>query len=110
MAGHSPHRTHQQTAGAQRLVTGRPRPTKVERLVKEVLPIKRIPLCRTKPSVADNPSQLFLGRAVSPPGGTNHIFLEHHRAHIVPAKTEPHLADFESLRDPARLHVEDVRK
>src|SRR6267378_2157486 len=88
----------------------RPRPLKVERLVKEVLPIKRIPLCRTKPSVADNPSQLFLGRAVSHPGGANHVFFEHHRAHIVPAKTQTHLADFESLRDPARLHVKEVRK
>src|SRR6266851_2280166 len=83
---------------------------KVERLVKEVLPIKRIPLCRAKPSVADNPSQLFLGRAVSHPGGANHVFFEHHRTHIVPAKTQTHLADFESLRDPARLHVEEVRE
>src|SRR5215470_6562093 len=79
-------------------------------LVQEVLSIQRISLRRTESRVANNPSQLFLGRAVRHAGCPHHILLEHHRADVVSAKPQPHLANLQSLRHPARLDVEEVRQ
>jgi len=46
-------------------------------LIQEVLPIQRVALGWTEACVADNPAQLFLGRAVRHPGCSHHVFLQH---------------------------------
>ena len=80
------------------------------RLIQKILPIQCIPLRRTESRIANNPPQLFFCRAIRHARGTHHIFLKHDGTNIIPAKTQSHLADFQSLRHPARLHVEKVRQ
>jgi len=63
-------------------------------LVQEVSPVKRISLHRFKPGVADNATQLFLGRAVGHARSSNHILFEHDRAYVVAAELQTKLADF----------------
>ena len=79
-------------------------------LVQEVLPIQRIPLRGPESRVANDAAQLFFGRAIRHTRGSYYVFFEHHRAYVVAAEAQAHLADFEALRDPARLHVEEVRE
>ena len=79
-------------------------------LVQEVLPIQRISLRGAEARIADDAAQLFFGGAVGHAGGSHYIFFQHHRAYVVAAEAQAHLADFQSLRDPARLHVQEVRE
>src|SRR5271165_1524502 len=62
------------------------RPTRRDELIQEVLPVQRVALRGTKSRVANNPAQLFFGRAVGNPGSAHHVLLQHHRSHVVPAE------------------------
>ncbi len=79
-------------------------------LVQEELPVERIPLRRPEACIANDSAQLFFCRAVGHAGGSHYIFFQHHRADIVAAEAQAHLADFQALRDPTGLHVQEVRK
>jgi hypothetical protein len=61
--------------------------------IQKILPIQRIPLRRTEPRIANNPSQLFFGRAVGHARRPHNVFLEHDGTHIIAAEPQPHLAD-----------------
>src|SRR6266496_4033655 len=63
-------------------------------LVQEVLPVERVALRRTEASIADDPPQLFFGRAIGHARRAHYVFLEHHRANIVAAEAQAHLAYF----------------
>src|SRR5258708_6884430 len=79
-------------------------------LVEEVLPIQRIALRRTESRIADDAAEFFFSRAVRHACGSYYVFFQHHRAYVVAAEAEAHLADFQALRDPTRLHVQEVRQ
>ncbi len=79
-------------------------------LIQEILPIQRIPLRGPEARVADDAAQFFFGGAVGHACGSYYIFFQHHRAYVVAAEAEAHLADFQALRDPAGLHVQEVRE
>ncbi len=78
--------------------------------IQEILPIQRIPLRGPKSRIADNPPQLFFRGAVVHTGGSHYVFFQHDGAYVVAAEAEAHLADFQALRDPARLHIQKVRE
>ena len=63
-------------------------------LIQKILPVQGIPLRRTEPGIANNPPQLFFGRAVGHARSAYDVLFQHHRAHIVPTKAQAHLADF----------------
>src|SRR6202044_2243243 len=79
-------------------------------LVKEVLPVQRIPLRGAESRIADDPTQFLFRSAVRHAGGAHYVFFQHHGANVVAAEAQAHLADFEALRDPTGLHVEEVRQ
>src|SRR5258706_7818412 len=94
-----------------RLLTGLDaRSRMTESLVQEVLSVEGIALGRAEAGVADYAAKLLFCRAVRHACGSYYIFFEHHRADVVAAEAEAHLADFQALRDPARLHVQEVRE
>ena len=76
--------------------------------VEEVGAIERVALHGAETGVADDAAQLLFGGAVAGSGGLYHIFFQHDRADIVPAEAQAHLADLQSLGDPACLHVGKV--
>src|SRR5580765_364700 len=63
------------------------------KLVQKILPVQRISLRWSESCVADNSPQFFFRRAVRYTRGADHIFFQHHRAHVVAAKPQAHLAD-----------------
>ena len=71
-------------------------------------PIERVALRGLEAGVADDAAQLFFGGAVGDAGGAHHVLFQHDRAHVVAAEAQAHLADFQTLRHPARLHVHEV--
>jgi hypothetical protein len=79
-------------------------------LVQEVLAVQRVALGWAEAGVADDAAQLFFGGAVGYACGSYYIFFEHYRAYVVAAEAQAHLADFQALRDPTGLHVEEVRE
>src|SRR5438309_5934372 len=80
------------------------------RSIQEVRPVQRVPLRRLKPRITNNAAQLFFSSAVGHAGGANDVFFEHHRADVVAAEAQAHLADFQSLGNPAGLHIEKIRE
>src|ERR1035441_9374280 len=78
--------------------------------VQKILPVQRIPLRRTEARIAYDAPQFLFGCAVGHARGADHVLLQHHRAHVVAAEAQAHLADFQSLRDPTGLHVQEIRK
>src|SRR5208282_1460416 len=78
--------------------------------VEEILPVQRVPLRRTEACIAYDAPQLFFGCAVGHACGADNVLLQHHRAHVVAAEAQAHLADFQSLGHPAGLHVHEIRK
>ena len=72
-----------------------------ESLVQEVLPIQSVALRRSESCVANNPAEFFFCRAVGYACGSYYIFFQHHRAYVVAAEAQAHLADFQTLRYPA---------
>src|SRR5580693_937754 len=76
--------------------------------IQEVLTVQRVPLCGTESGVADDAAQLFFCCAIGHACGADYIFFEHHRADIVAAEAQAHLADLQSLRHPTGLHVEEI--
>src|ERR1700685_3512727 len=96
---------------SERLTTSSsPRISSPAFLIQEVLPVQRIPLRRPEARVADDAAQLFFCRAVGHACGSYYVFFQHHRAYVVAAEAEAHLADFQALRYPTGLHVEEVRE
>jgi hypothetical protein len=79
-------------------------------LIQKILPVQRIPLCGPKSCIANNPAQFFFRRAVVHSRGADYVFFQHHAADIVAAEAQAHLADLQALRNPARLHIEEIRK
>ena len=89
-------------------VTASTLPRESRDLVQEHRPVKRIPLHRLEPRIADNPPQLFFRRLVPRPGRAHHVLFDHDAAHVVAAELQAHLAGLQPLRHPRRLHVQDV--
>jgi hypothetical protein len=79
-------------------------------LVQEVLPIEGVALGGAEARIADDAAQLFFGGAIVHARGSDYIFFQHHRPHVVAAEAEAHLADFQALRHPARLHIQEIRE
>src|ERR1700722_2892435 len=79
-------------------------------LIQEVLAIQRISLRGAKAGVADDAAEFFFGGAIVDAGGADYILFKHHRADVVAAEAQSHLEDFESLCDPTRLHIQEVRE
>ena len=79
-------------------------------LVQEVLAVEGVALGGAEAGVADDAAEFFFGGAVGDAGGADYVFFDHDRPDIVAAEAEAHLADFEALRHPARLHVQEVRE
>src|SRR6478609_10447945 len=61
-------------------------------LVQEQLSVQRVASRGTEAGVADHAAQLFFRGAVGDAGGADHIFFEHHRAHVIAAETQAELA------------------
>src|ERR1035441_3272468 len=78
--------------------------------VQKALPVERIPLRRTESRIAYDAPQFFFSGAVGYTGGADDVFLQHYRAHVVAAEAQAHLADFQTLRHPIGLHVQNIRK
>src|SRR5260370_32701887 len=79
-------------------------------LVEEVLPVQRVALGGAESRIADDAAEFFFSRAVRHACGSYYVFFEHHRAYVVAAEAQAHLADFQALRYPPGLHVEEVRE
>src|SRR4051812_44932218 len=79
-------------------------------LIKEVRPVERIPLHWFEAGVADDAAKLFFRGAIGYTGGADYVFFEHHGADVVAAEAQAELADFQSLGDPARLHIQKIRE
>src|SRR5215469_4830031 len=79
-------------------------------LIQEICPIQGVPLHGTKPRIADDAAKFLFGGAVGYAGGAHDVFFEHDAADVVTAKAQAHLADFQALRHPTRLHVLEVGK
>src|SRR5208282_3073919 len=77
-------------------------------LVKEVGAVEGVALHGAEASVADDAAQFLFGGAVGGAGGLDYVFFEHDRADIVAAEAQTHLADLQTLGDPAGLHVGEV--
>src|SRR2546428_560575 len=75
---------------------------------QEISSIEGVALRGTEAGVANDVPQFFLAGAVAHAGGLHDVFFEHDGAHVVTAKAQPELADLESLRDPACLHIGNV--
>jgi len=52
------------------------------------------PLRRPESRIADDAAQFFFSSAIGDAGGADDVFFEHHRAYIVAAEAQSHLADF----------------
>ncbi len=63
-------------------------------LVQEVLAIQRVSLGGAEAGVADYAAQFLFGSAVGYARGSYYILFQHHRAYVVAAEAEAHLADF----------------
>src|SRR5581483_4110274 len=82
----------------------------VQNSVQEISTIQRVSLRRSEACIADNAPQLFFRGAVIHPGGADDVFFQHHGTDVIATKSQPHLADLQTLSDPAGLHVQEVRK
>src|SRR5579884_466736 len=63
------------------------------KLIQEVGAVERIALDRAEARIADDAAQFFFGGAVGDAGGAHDVLFEHHRAHVIAAEAQPHLAD-----------------
>ena len=78
-------------------------------LIQKVLPIQRISLGGAESGVADNAAQFLFRGAVGHACSPHYIFFQHHRANVVAAEAQSHLANFQALCDPTGLHIHEIR-
>src|SRR6516162_7815093 len=74
-------------------------------LIQEEFLVQRVTLGGTKTGIAYDASQLLFGGAIAHPGRTYDILLDHDRSNVVAAKAQSHLANFQPLCNPTRLHI-----
>ncbi len=77
-------------------------------LVEEHGAVERVALNGFESGVANDAAQLFFCGAVGSTGCFHDVLFQHDRADVIAAEAQTKLEDFQSLRDPAGLHVFDV--
>ena len=70
--------------------------------------VENVALLRNKARLANQITKHLLVGAIVSSRRRDNIFLNHDRAHVVRAKTQRHLSETQSLRQPRRLEVFDV--
>src|SRR5215475_2904277 len=80
----------------------------LEPSVQEISPVEGVALYRAEACIANNVPQLLFRGAVTHTGRANDVLLEHYGAYIVAPKAQTKLQDFETLRHPTGLNVQNV--
>src|SRR6266851_3922538 len=76
--------------------------------IQEIRPVQSISLRGPEACIAYDAAQFFFGCAIIYPGRTDYILFQHHGTNVVSAEAQAHLADFQALRNPTRLYIEEV--
>src|SRR6266849_2318950 len=76
--------------------------------IQEIRSVQGISLRGPEACIAYDAAQFVFGCAIIYPGRTDYILFQHHGTNVVSAEAQAHLADFQALRNPTRLHIEEV--